>query len=585
MKQIFPYFKNYKKECFLGPFFKLLEATFELLVPVLIGILVDKGLGTGVLSGGKYVYPDANKGLIFALCGVLILFGVVGFLFSIIAQYFAAKAATGVASDLRRSLFRKLQSLSYSDLDKLGTATMITRMTGDVDRFQSGVNLAIRLLLRSPFIVFGAMVVAFFIDVSSALTFAVAIPALAVVVFGIMCLTMPLHKKAQEGLDQVVNVARENISGVRVVRAFCHEEEEKRLFNERNGALTKKRAKADGVSALTGPLTYVLINLATVLLIYVGAIRVNLGNLSQGQVLALYNLMAQIVVELIKLANLIVTISKATACGNRIEKVLIKTSSLRFCEEERREEEGYITFDNVSLSYHESSSPALQDVDFSVGKGETVGIIGGTGSGKSSLVNLLPHFYDVTAGQVRIDGKNVASYPLEELREKIAVVPQKSVLFKGTIASNLAWGNTGATEEEMWDALSIAQASEIVKDKGGLDSPVEQGGRNFSGGQRQRLCIARALLKKPQILVLDDSFSALDYLTDKNLRKALSEMEEKLTVFIVSQRASAVQNADQIIVLDEGKIVGKGKQDELMQTCPVYREIYETQYETGGGSV
>ena len=581
MKKILPYFKKYKKECFLGPLFKLLEATFELLVPIVVGLIVDKGLGTGVFSSGKIRYPQANPSYIIWLCILLVAFGLVGFIFSIIAQYFAAKAATGVSSDLRKALFQKIQSLSYADLDKLGTAKMLTRITGDVNRFQAGVNLAIRLLLRSPFIVFGAMITAFFVDGKSALVFVGAIPLLSLVVFGIMAFTMPLHKKAQEELDGVLLSTRENIAGARVIRAFCLEENEEAEFVKRNKRLTKKRTFADVISALTNPLTYVFINLAIILLIYVGGVRVNHGSLSQGKVLALYNLMTQILVELIKLANLIVSISKALACGNRVEKVLMMNPSLQYKAEGEKTED-YIRFDGVSVKYHKEGQPALSNVSFTAKRGQTIGVIGGTGSGKTTLVHLLPHLYDVAEGQVFVDGRDVASYSKEEIRDKIAIVPQKSVLFKGTIRENLAWGRRTATDEEMWQALRIACVDDVIKEKGGLDAFVERGGKNFSGGQRQRLCIARALVKKAQILILDDSFSALDYVTDRKVRGGISTLEDRPTVFIVSQRASAVGGADQIIVLDDGEMVGCGKEETLLKDCPVYREIYSTQYELGG---
>lgn len=584
MKKLLPYFKPYTKQSLLAPLFKLLEATFELLVPVIVGLIVDKGLGTGVFSNGEILYPNADKGYIFALCGVLALFGLVGFAFAVTAQYFAAKTATGVASDVRKALFKKLQSLSYADLDRLGTSAMLTRMTGDVDRFQSGVNLFLRLLLRSPFIVFGALVCALFIDLKVALVFAAVIPVLFLAVFGIMFLTMPRHKKSQESLDEVLLSTRENLSGARVVRAFCKEENEIASFTKRNRTLTKRRTVADAIGAVMNPLTYAIVNLAIVLLIYTGALRVDAGRLTQGSVLALYNLMTQILVELIKLANLIVTVSKAVACGNRIEKVLEKQPSLRMEENAFVEDTvcPYIRFEGVSVQYNPEAEAAIEDVSFTVDKGQTVGIIGGTGSGKTTLVNLLPHFYDVKSGAVFLDGRSVSAYPVDELRSKIAVVPQKSVLFKGTVRENLLWGNPSATDEEMGEALRAAQAFETVREKGGLDAVVEQGGKNFSGGQRQRLCIARALVRKPEILILDDSFSALDYKTDSLVRKAIRELDYAPTVFIVSQRASALSHADKIVVLDDGKAVGIGTQEELLDSCAVYREIYRSQYEKGG---
>ena len=583
MKKLLPYFKPYKRQSVLGPLLKLLEATFELLVPVVVGLIVDKGLGVGVSDGFKTVYPHARKGYIFALCGVLGLFGLIGFAFAVAAQYFAAKTATGVASDVRKDLFGKLQSLSYPDLDKLGTATMLTRMTGDIDRLQSGINLFLRLLLRSPFIVFGAMITAFLIDVKTALVFAATIPVLAIVVVAVMCITAPLHKRSQEGLDGVLLTARENLSGVRVLRAFCKEENETARFIEKNRELTKRRTFADGIGAVMNPLTYALVNLAVILLLYTGAIRVNAGNLSQGKVIALYNLMTQILVELIKLANLIVTVSKAFACGNRIEKVLqtepAYDSSAKPFDGSTPAEKGYIVYDDVTLRYNAEADAALENISFTLSKGQTLGIIGGTGSGKTSLIRLLPRFYQAEKGNVWLDGKPVECYGAEELREKIAVAEQKPTLFKGTVRENLLWGRKDATDEELYEALRIAQADGFVQEKGGLDAVVEQGGRNFSGGQKQRLSIARALVKRSEILILDDSFSALDYQTEAAVRKGIAALPYRPTVFIVSQRASSVSNADKIVVLDDGKTVGVGGMDELMQNCPVFQEIYETQYE------
>ncbi|MBQ8885507.1 MAG: ABC transporter ATP-binding protein [Clostridia bacterium] len=581
MKKLLPYFKPYRVQSFLGPLFKLLEATFELLVPVIVGLIVDRGLGAR-LDGA---YPNADKGFIFAMFGVLALFGVVGLACSVTAQYFAAKAATGVASDVRKALFKKLQSLSYADFDRLGTSTMLTRITGDINQFQSGINLFLRLLLRSPFIVFGAMIAAFLIDVKVALIFVAVIVALSVVVFGIMFLTMPLYKRSQERLDEVTLSVRENLSGARVIRAFCREDKERAIFNERNEALKKNRNFAGAVGAVMNPLTYALLNIAIIGLLKVGAIRVEGGSLSQGNVLALYNLMTQILVELVKLANLIVLIAKAAASANRVEQVFELESSLKTSSEqisEGVEKEEYIVFENVSVRYHEGGEEALSGVDFKVQKGETVGVIGGTGSGKTTLVNLLPHFYDVSAGSVRLAGKDVRAYNPKLLRERIGVVPQKAVLFKGTIRENLCWGKNDATDEELWAALKTAQAEKVVRDKGGLDSPVEQGGKNFSGGQKQRLTIARALVRKPEILILDDSSSALDYATDAALRRAIRERSGDTTVFIVSQRTSSVRNADKIVVLDDGKAVGIGTHAELLECCAVYKEIYDSQYKDDG---
>lgn len=579
MKHLFKYFKPYKWQALLGPAFKLLEATFELLVPFVVGFIVDKGLGA-LVNGG---YPYVDKGIILWASLVLALFGVFGFLFAVTAQYFSAKTAVGVASGVRSDLFRKIQSLSYKDIDKIGSATLLTRMTSDVNTFQSGVNLALRLFLRSPFIVFGAMITACIIDAESFGVFAVAIVLLAVVVYAVMLACMPLHKKAQSNLDGVLLSTRENLSGVRVVRAFCLEESEKNTFNERNEKLTKSRKFAGAVGAITNPLTAVLVNFAIILLLYTGAIRVDGGTLTQGAVIALYNLMGQILVELIKLANLIVTVTKAVACGNRIQNVLQMQNSLTLTETcEKKTSDAFIVFDEVSVCYNEQAEPALEKVSLTVNKGETVGVIGGTGSGKSTLVNLIPHFYDATLGAVRIDGVNVQEKNLQNyLKEKIAVVPQKAVLFKGTLRDNLLWGKKDATDAELWIALKRAQAEAFVLEKGGLDALVERGGKNFSGGQKQRLTIARALVKKPEILILDDSSSALDYATDSALRKEVKKSQA--TTFIVSQRASSVMHADKIIVLDDGKVVGVGTHQTLMETSEIYREIYFSQFGTEEG--
>ena len=579
MKKLLTYFKPYKWQSLLGPLFKLLEATFELLVPLIVGLIVDKGLGESVNGG----YPNADKPFIIWMCVVLAAFGLFGFLFAVIAQYFAAKTATGVAANVRFSLFKKLQSLSYRDVDKIGTATMITRMTGDIDKFQSGVNLALRLFLRSPFIVFGAMITAAFIDPSSIGTFALTIFVLAVVVFAVMFICMPLYKKSQAKLDEVLLSTRENLSGARVLRAFCQEEQERKIFTARNDALTKERKFVGAIAAITNPLTFVLVNGGIILLLYTGAIRVDNGHLTQGSVIALYNLMTQILIELIKLANLIVTVTKAAACGSRIEAVLGMQPSLQVLDQTQTpaDQNAFVSFDGVSLRYTDGAEPALENITFSVARGETVGVIGGTGSGKSSLVNLIPHFYDVSGGQVCVDGKDVRDKSMQNyLRAHIGVVPQKAVLFKGTIRENLLWGKPNATDEELMQAAKMAQAEEFIVEKGGLDAPVEQGGKNFSGGQKQRLTIARALARQPEILILDDSSSALDYATDAALRRAIKSL--KTTTFIVSQRASSVRDADKIIVLDDGKAVGIGTHESLMQSCEVYREIYFSQYEQGG---
>ncbi len=581
MKKILTYFKPYKAQAFLGPLFKLLEATFELLVPFVVALIVDKGLGARVDGG----YPDANKGYILGMCGLLALFGLLGFAFSVLAQYFSAKAATGVAAGVRKDLFGKIQSLSYKDLDKMGEATMLTRMTSDVDKLQTGINLFLRLFLRSPFIVFGALICGVIIDKQSFWVFALAIIVLAIVVYAVMLICMPLYKKTQSKLDDVLLSTRENLTGVRVIRAFCKEEDERAQFDERNEVLNKSSKNVGGISAITNPLTYILINLAIILLLYTGALRVDVGNLSQGSVIALYNLMGQILIELIKLANLIITVSKAAASGNRIESVLAMQPSLEITENsERKENEPFIVFDNVSLKYNEGAENALTDISFAVERGQTIGVIGGTGSGKTTLVNLIPHFYDTTEGQIRIDGVDVKDKEMQAyLREQIGVVPQKAKLFKGSIRENLLWGKADATDEEIMQAVALAQATEVVEGKGGLDAEVEQGGKNFSGGQKQRLTIARALVRQPEILILDDSSSALDYATDAELRHAVRGLDT--TTFIVAQRASSVQNADKIIVLDEGKAVGIGTHDELMESCEVYREIYFSQYKEGGEAV
>ncbi len=582
MKKLFAYFKPYKWQSLLGPLFKLLEATFELLVPFVVGLIVDKGLGANV----EGAYPYADKAYIGKMCALLAAFGLFGFVFAVLAQYFAARTATGVSAGIRRDLFKKLQSLSYKDIDRLGTATMLTRMTSDVDRFQSGVNLALRLFLRSPFIVFGAMITGALIDPRSWWVFALAIAALAVVVFAVMFACMPLYKKTQEKLDKVTLSTRENLTGARVLRAFCREEEERKLFSVRNGELNKGRKFVGALAAITNPLTYVLVNGAIILLLYTGAIRVDGGALSQGSVIALYNLMGQILVELIKLANLIVTVTKAAACGGRISAVLDMQPSLKIEKDEDLKREQYgeiVAFENVSVQYNEDAEAALSDVSFSVLRGETVGVIGGTGSGKTTLVNLIPHFYDVADGNVYVNGKNVRAQSVQTyLREKIGVVPQKAALFKGTVRENLLWGKKDASDEALWRALEIAQAKSFIEEKGGLNAVVEQGGKNFSGGQKQRLTIARALVREPEILILDDSSSALDYATDAALRKEIRGL--KTTTFIVSQRASSVMHADKIVVLDDGKAVGIGKHEELLSSCEAYKEIYLSQYEGEGGA-
>ena len=584
MKKILTYIKPYRVQSILSPLFKMIEATFELLVPFIVSLIVDKGLGEYVNGG----YPNADKKFIIEMCLVLAAFGLVGLAFSVVAQYFSAKTATGVSAGVRRDLFKKLQSLSYKDMDKLGTATMLTRMTSDVDQLQTGVNLFLRLLLRSPFVVFGAWAVACIIDPASFAVFGIVIGVLAVVVYAIMFICMPLYKKSQAKLEKVLLSARENLTGARVLRAFCQENEERALFKARNNALTKERKFVGGIAALTNPVTYVLINVGIILLLWTGAIRVDAGNLTQGKVIALYNLMGQILIELVKLANLIVTVTKAAASGSRIEKVLEMQPSLQIenaqVDGEQTESvqaddmDDMIIFENVSVRYLDGADEALSNISFRVKRGSTLGVIGGTGSGKTTLVNLIPHFYDVTQGRVLVDGKNVNSAQMQDfLRQRIGIVPQKAMLFKGTIRENLLWGKADATDEELWFALRCAQAADFVEEKGGLDGAVEQGGKNFSGGQKQRLTIARALVRKPEILILDDSSSALDYATDAALRKEIKGLHT--TLVIVSQRASSVRDADNIVVLDDGVAVGMGTHAQLMEACEVYREIYYSQYE------
>lgn len=570
MKKLWKYMRDYRREGILAPLFKLLEASLELLVPLVMAQIIDIGIANG------------DGGFILSRCGILAVLAAVGLVCSITAQYFAAKASVGFAAKLRSTLFKHIQSLSYSKLDTQGTGTLIARITGDINQVQSGMNLALRLLLRSPFVVFGAMIMAFTIDVKAALVFVVTIPLLSIVVFGIMLWSIPMYKKVQARLDKVLGITRENLSGVRVIRAFCKEDEERREFGERNAALTKLQLMVGRVSAAMNPATYIMINLGIAVLIYVGALRVDSGILTQGQVVALYNYMSQILVELVKLASLIITITKALACAGRVSAVLDVESDMHGADTMPKEidTDEEVRFENVEFGYATGGEPALSGISFSVKKGETMGIIGGTGSGKSSLVSLIPRFYDATGGHVYIKGNEVKDYPLGALREMVGMVPQKAVLFKGTIRENLRWGSADATEEEMERALSDAQALEIVKAKPeGLDSPVAQNGKNLSGGQRQRLTIARALIKKPEILILDDSASALDYATDLALRRSLAALSYRPTVFIVSQRASSILHADKIAVFDEGKMVGLGTHDELMQTCPVYREIYYSQYE------
>lgn len=569
MKSLMKYLKDYKKECVLSPLFKLLEATFELFVPLVMAAVIDKGIG------------HADKPYIVKMCLVLIALGIIGLVCSITAQFFAAKAAVGFATKLRHSLFGHIQSLSFSEIDTLGTSTLITRMTSDVNQVQNSVNLVLRLLLRSPFVVVGAMVMAFTIDVKAALIFVVAIPLLCIVVFAIMFVSIPLYKKVQAGLDRVLLGTRENLTGVRVIRAFNKEKDEVERFNESNAALTKIQMYVGRISALMNPITYIIINGGIVALIYVGAIRVDSGAISQGQVVALVNYMSQILVEVVKVANLIISCTKALASANRIESIFDVKASV--CDKTEvmlgdNSSEYAVEFNNVYLKYKDAGEDALSNIDFKVKRGETVGIIGGTGCGKSSIVNLIPRFYDATGGEVKVNGVNVKDQPVEKLRDIVGMVMQKAVLFKGTIRDNMKWGNENATDAEIYDALDISQSREFVEQKPDkLDEMIEQGGKNLSGGQKQRLTIARALVKKPQILILDDSASALDFATDAKLRKAIASMEGKMTVFIVSQRTSSIQHADKIVVLDDGQIVMIGTHEELLEKCEEYREIHYSQ--------
>ena len=568
MKRLLVYLKTYRKECVLGPLFKLLEALFELFVPLVMTAIIDVGISSG---DPRYILER---------CGLLALLAVVGLICSITAQYFAAKAATGFSARLRSALFAHVQGLSYREIDTLGTATMITRMTSDVNQLQNGVNLALRLLLRSPFVVFGAMVMAFTIDVSGALVFAVAIPVLLVVVFAIILVTIPMHRRVQSHLDGVTAATRENLTGVRVLRAFRKEPEEVAEFSKRNQLLNRLQLRVGRISNLLNPVTYVVLNLAVVALLHTGALRVHAGSLTQGQVVALYNYMSQILVELVKFANLIITMTKAVACGNRIQGILtIQPSQVSGKDHPVEALRGQVEFRNAGITYGGAGAEALTGVSFLARPGQTIGIIGGTGSGKSTLVHLIPRFYDATQGQVLVDGVDVQALDLEELRQRIAVVPQKAVLFRGTIRSNLLWGQEDATEETLQTALTVAQAMEIVQGKErGLDVEVEQGGGNLSGGQRQRLTIARALVRQPEILILDDSASALDYATDAKLRAALGALPNPPTTFVVSQRAASIRHADWILVLEDGRVVGQGTHEALLETCKVYQEIYHSQF-------
>lgn len=560
------YLSDYKKESILGPLFKLSEASFELFVPLVVAAIIDKGI------------VQNDYGYIIRMCLILVALGIIGLACSITAQFFAAKAAVGFSTKLRHALFSHITSLSYTEIDNLGTSTLVTRMTSDINQVQSAINLALRLFLRSPFVVFGAMVMAFTIDFKCALVFLGVIPVLALVVFGIMLITIPLYKKAQKGLDSVLGKTRENITGARVIRAFCMEDKETAEFKQRNDNLVKTQKYVGRISALMNPITYIIINAAAIILIYTGAIHVNIGTLTQGEVVALYNYISQILVELIKLANMIITITKAIACANRISDVMeIKSSMQNGTIAEGIKSAPVVEFNNAALTYNGSSDTAIEGISFKAMRGDTIGIIGGTGSGKSSLINMIPRFYDTSSGNVYVNGIDVRDYDIKALRDKIGIVPQKAVLFKGTIQSNINWG-TDASIIDIYSAISAAQADDVVSGKGGLDAEVEQNGQNFSGGQRQRLTIARALNKKPEILILDDSASALDYATDAKLRSAIKELPYNPTVFIVSQRASSIMYADKIIVLDDGIVVGTGTHDELIKSCEVYQEIYYSQF-------
>lgn len=566
MKKLLKFMRGFEKQCILGPLFKLLEATFELFVPLVVASIVDTGISSG------------DTGYIVKMCLVMVALGIVGLACSVTAQYFAAGAAVNFAGRLRHATMQHILSLSYTQMDTLGASTMVTRMTSDVNQIQNGVNLTLRLLLRSPFVVFGAMIMAFTIDVQAALVFVVLIPALCVVVFGIMLVTIPMFKKVQAGLDRVTSATRQNLSGVRVLRAFCKEETEVLRFQENTEELTSRQLSAGRISALMNPLTFVMVNVAVVMLIQVGAIKVEAGLLTQGLVIALYNYMSQILVELIKMANLIISMTKAAACANRVASLLdIAPDQQNGNETELTD--GSVEFVNVTARYQGAGAPALEDISFRADAGEIIGVIGGTGSGKTTLVNLIPRLYDLTSGEIRVGGRNVRDLDMDALKQQVGIVPQKSLLFQGTIRDNLQWGKEDASEEELWRALEIAQAREVVKSREGeLDAPVEQGGVNFSGGQRQRLTIARALVRDPKILILDDSASALDYATDASLRMAIRSMPNPPTTFIVSQRAASVRYANQILVLDDGRLVGKGTHEELLDNCPVYQEIYYSQF-------
>ena len=570
MRSLLKYLKDYKKESILAPVFKMLEASFELFVPLVMAAIIDTGIA------------NHDKGYIFRMGGVLVALGLIGLACSVTAQFFSAKAAVGFATKLRHALFSHIQGLSYAELDTLGTNTLITRMTSDVNQLQSGVNLTLRLLLRSPFIVFGAMIMAFTVDVKAALIFVVAIPLLSIVVFGIMIVSLPLYKKVQAALDKVLGRTRENLEGARVIRAFCKEGQEIESFSEENEALLNIQVFVGKISAAMNPLTYIIVNIALVVLLWTGAIRVDGGIITQGAVVALVNYMSQILVELIKMANLIIQITKALACAKRIESILAVENSQQIedlTQQAKAETDDVIRFEHVGLTYQGGGEESLTDIDFAVKKGQTIGIIGGTGSGKTSVVNLIPRLYDATRGTVYVDGQDVKTYDPKLLRSKVGIVPQKAVLFAGTIRENLLWGNENATEEQLERALEISQDKEFVDTKEGrLNFKIAQGGKNLSGGQRQRMTIARAVVRDPEILILDDSASALDFATDAKLRHAIREMGNDMVVIIVSQRSSSIQYADQIIVLDDGKVVGIGTHDSLLAENEVYQEIYYSQF-------
>ncbi len=580
MKKLLKYITEFKKECVLGPLFKLLESCFDLTVPMVMAWMIDRGIAQN------------NVPYIWKMGGLLLILAAIGLTCSITAQYFAAKAAVGFAMNLRHALFAHIETLSFQEIDEIGTSKMITRMTSDINQMQTGTNIFLRLFLRSPFIVFGAAIMAFTIDVRSALVFAVVIPLLAVVVFGIMLWTMPLYKKVQEHLDRLMGVTRQNLSGVRVIRAFNKEEAQKEAYAQENNDLTQMQLFVGKISALMNPVTYIMINVALVVLLWTGAVRINIGTLTQGQIVALINYMSQILVELIKLANTIIVTTKSVACGNRIQTLLDtkssipldlletdETNSTKAIDKTEEKKPAQVVFDHVNLTYKGAGEASLEDISFTAEPGQTIGIIGGTGSGKSSLVHLIPRFYDVTEGAVRINGTDVREMGLTKLRQNVGIVMQKAVLFHGTIRENIQWGNPQASDAQIRQALELAQAAEIVDQKeNGLDYEIEQGGRNLSGGQRQRLTIARALVRQPEILILDDSASALDFATDARLRKALATLTGMSTIFIVSQRTSSIQQADKILVLDDGQIVGSGTHEELLKNCAIYQEIYESQF-------